>query len=202
MRQVRMVAVGTRTVPWMLLLSLLHGRLVLLTLARSHLSTRNPLQQQSELARASATNPRHVKLKHMCAQCHGQILSVRSHCRFSGAANRTPRTTPCISNLTHPTNLASQLLATAPTQLARFVPKDLKREGRSPTVKRRLPPRGGLHLHQPATWCIQVTGKALHRQVQGADVVPCRPGNLSTRRSLCHPALAALPLTHDSRNKK
>ena len=46
-------------------------------------------------------------------------------------------------NLTHPTNLASQLLGNTPTALAGTVPAQTPRQGRSPVPKRKLPPRTG-----------------------------------------------------------
>ena len=45
--------------------------------------------------------------------------------------------------LTHPTNLASQLLGNTPTALAGTVPAQTPRQGRSPVPKRKLPPRTG-----------------------------------------------------------
>ena len=48
--------------------------------------TPGSLQQQWDLARASANNARHVKLEHMCTQCFGRMLSVRAQCRFCSAS--------------------------------------------------------------------------------------------------------------------
>ena len=50
--------------------------------------TRNPrppcltLQQQWQLAKACAMNPKHIKMEYVCSQCFGRSLTGRSSCRF------------------------------------------------------------------------------------------------------------------------
>ena len=44
------------------------------------------LQQQWDLAKASAHNPKHVKLEHMCIHCFGRSLSAKGTCRSCSAS--------------------------------------------------------------------------------------------------------------------
>ena len=48
------------------------------------------LQQQWDRAKASPTNPRHVKSEHMCVHCLGRNLSAKSTCRTCSTSTVSP----------------------------------------------------------------------------------------------------------------
>ena len=98
----------------------------------------------------------------------------------------TPHLAPAFQGLAHPSNLASQLLASAPMPKPP-PPKVERREGRSPVAKRRLPPRGGQGDYASTYRSNSPPSRSASRSLDRGHQDPLPPGTENRRSAALSP---------------